>query len=104
MNRRARGEGSWSKVNIRNTEYFMFRININDKRKSFYGKTKKQALEKYKKFIETPVPQTNNIPQTFYEYTHNWLFTYKKEKVKIRTFDYYDYIIESFIKDSTLGN
>ena len=102
--RRANGEGTWGEKTIKGKKYVVYRITINGERKYFYGKTRKETLNKFKQFQSTPVPQTNNIPQTFYEYTHNWLFTYKKEKVKIRTFDYYDYIIESFIKDSTLGN
>jgi len=104
MSKRADGEGSWSKVVINNVEYYMYRIYINNKRKSFYGKTKKQALEKYKQFQSVPKIESDAQLQTFYNYAHNWLFNYKKSRVKIRTFDYYDFIIETFIKDTTLGD
>lgn len=104
MSRRTKGEGSWSKVTIHGTEYHMYRNTINGKRKSFYGKTKKEALEKFKRYEEVPQLETDSQEQTFYEYTHAWLFNYKKDKVKIRTFDYYDFIVESFIKDTDLGN
>lgn len=104
MSRRTKGEGSWSKVTIHNTEYFMYRATIDGKRKSFYGKTKKEALEKYKQFQSAPKVESESQDDTFYTYVHNWLFDYKRNKVKIRTFDYYDFITESFIKDTILGD
>lgn len=103
MDKRSNGEGSWSKVTIRGNEYFMYRATIDNTRKSFYGKTKKEALEKYKKYSAAPKVEVEFQVNTFYEYAHSWLFGYKKDKVKIRTFDYYDFIIENFIKDTTLG-
>ena len=104
MNKRANGEGSWSTTTINNITYYMFRITINDKRKSFYGKTKKEALNKYKKYISKPHVESDIQQETFFNYAHNWLFNYKKDKVKIRTFDYYDFIINNFICDTLLGN
>ena len=48
MSKRSNGEGTWSKVKIKENDYYLFRIYIDHKRKSFYGKTKKEALEKYR--------------------------------------------------------
>ena len=106
MGRRANGEGSWSKVEIRNNTYYMYKIRIDSVRKSFYGKTKKEALEKYRKFMdsakEEDVSQDQDI--TFYDYCHKWLFDYKQTRIKPKTLDYYDFIIETFIKDTHLGD
>lgn len=104
MGKRANGEGSWSKVVINNKDYYMYRIIIDNKRKSFYGKTKKEALDKFKNYQASFKAETDIQKDNFYIYTHNWLFNYKQGKVKTRTFDYYDFIVESFIKDTKLGN
>ncbi len=105
MGRRSNGEGSWSKVNIKGAEYIMFRATVDGTRKSFYGKTKKEALDKYKAYQDTAVSVAAESQRiTFYEYCHTWLFDYKLGRVKTRTFDYYDFIIESFIKNTRLGN
>lgn len=101
--KRLNGEGTWGTQTTKGKKYVVFRVTINGKRKSFSGKTKKEVLEKYNNYVSNnqPVVATEDI--TFYEYAHNWLFDYKKNKVRIRTFDYYDFVIESFIKDTTLG-
>ena len=102
MSKRANGEGSWSTKTINGNQYQCYRISIDGKQKSFYGKTKKEALEKYKNYKPTPIIDKGN-KDTFYDYCHRWLFDYKKDKVRPRTFDYYDFVIENFIKDTKLG-
>ena len=102
--RRANGEGSWGEKNIKGVKYIVYRITIDGERKYFYGKTRKEALEKYKQFKATPQIDSDTQTLTFYTYCHDWLFNHKKNTVKIRTFDYYDFIIESFIKNTALGN
>ena len=104
MGRRSNGEGSWSKVEIHGNEYYMYRVTIDSTRKTFYGKTKKEALEKYKNYEESPMVEKDYQHLTFYSYAHNWLVDYKKNKVKPKTYDYYDFLIESFIKDTKLGD
>ena len=103
MGRRSNGEGAWSKVTIKDNEYFMYRITIDGIRKSFYGKTKKEALDKFKNY-KSPEIITESQSNTFYEYAHNWLFNFKQGRIKPKTFDYYDFIIENFIKDTNLGD
>ena len=50
--KRSNGEGSW-KVRERNgSKFYEYSIRYLGKRYSFYGKTKKEALEKYKKSSE----------------------------------------------------
>lgn len=105
MGKRANGEGSWSTVTLKGNVYQMYRITtVDGKRKSFYGKTKKEAQEKYKKYISLVNVEEDNQNLSFYDYCHNWLFGFKKDKVKPKTFDYYDFIIEDYIKDTKLGN
>ena len=105
MSKRTNGEGSWSKGKSgSNKEYYIYKIYIDHKRKSFYGKTKKEALEKYKNYINTPRVESDLQSLTFYDYTHKWLTEFKVGKVKPRTFDYYEFVVESFIKNTTLGN
>jgi integrase len=104
MAKRSSGEGSWAEVTIKGKKYHRYKISIEGKEKYFYGKTKKEALDKYKKYQGAPKVETESRASTFYEYAHAWLFNYKKDKIRVRTFDYYDFIIEGFIKDTTLGN
>ena len=104
MTRRANGEGTWSVKTIKGHTYQMYRATIDGEQKSFYGKTKKEALEKFKKYQSQPKVETDSQDQTFYTYTHDWLFNYKQGKVKPRTFDYYDFIAENFLKDTKLGD
>ena len=103
MSRRAKGEGSWTEVTIRGNKYFMYKININNKRKSFYGKTKKEALDKYKAYKDTTPLDTDYQNTTFYDYARKWLDEFKKPTIKPTTYDYYDFIIESFIKATNVG-
>lgn len=103
MSKRANGEGTWSVKKINGNTYQMYRATIDGIQKSFYGKTKKEALEKYKKYQSSVRIAYDEQDVTFYYYTHNWLFNCKKNKVKERTFDYYDFITEKFIRNTKLG-
>ena len=102
--KRTNGEGSWSEVTLNDHTYQMYRIVINGKRKSFYGKTKKEALVKYKKHIDTPEIQNKSQSITFSDYCSNWLRNYKKDKVKPKTYDYYEAMIDGYITGTTLGS
>lgn len=104
MAKRADGEGTWSVKKINGNTYQMYRASIDGVQKSFYGRTKKEALEKCKKYQSSIKIDNDEQIVTFYYYAHNWLFNCKKNKVKERTFDYYDFIIEKFVRYSKLGN
>lgn len=104
MGRRTNGEGSWAKVKMHGIDCYLYKISINGKRKSFYGKTKKEALEKYKNYKEEIPVDKNYQDTTFYEYSHKWLVGVKKNQIKPKTFDYYEFIIETFIKGTNVGN
>lgn len=103
MSKRANGEGTWSIKKVNGNTYHMYRATIDGVQKSFYGKTKKEALEKCKKYQSSIKIEYNEQDVSFYYYTHNWLFNCKKNKVKERTFDYYDFITEKFIRYTKLG-
>ena len=46
------GSGSWGIVDIHGYRYHRFTVSIDGKRKDFYGKTKKDANEKYKIYLK----------------------------------------------------
>ena len=104
MAKRANGEGSWQVKTIKNSTYQVYRIAIDGKQKSFYGKTKKEAFQKYKQYSEQAELETENKDDSFYQYCHNWLFEWRPKNIKQTTFDYYDSIIDLYIKDTKLGN
>lgn len=70
--KRKNGEGSWSKVDIRGVSYFRYRKTYEGmkNRKTFYGKTQKEVLEKIEKFETSysPKPLKTIRQKTVYEY------------------------------------
>ena len=102
--KRANGEGSWTIKTINNNTYMAYYVFIDGKRKTFYGKTKKEALDKFKNYKTAPKVDDQYQSDSFYNYAHRWLFNYKQGSIKPKTLDYYDFTIESFIKGTTLGN
>ncbi len=104
--RRAKGEGCWINRTINGIEYQEYRISIEGKSKSFYGKTKKEATAKYKKYLEqNSIESTDNIQRmTFSEYSNKWLFEWRKQNLSPKTVDYYDYAINQYIKKTKLYN
>lgn len=104
MGKRANGEGTWAKKTIGCHVYESYGVSINGKRKYFYGKTKKEALEKYRKFTSMPEVGQDNIAVIFSDYCSNWLQNYKKDKIKPKTYDYYESIINGYIVGTILGS
>lgn len=47
----ANGFGTWKKTKVKNIDYLEYAVYINNKFKSFYGKTKKEVAEKVDKFL-----------------------------------------------------
>ena len=102
--KRANGEGTWGNRVINGSKYYEYRVYVNGKRKSFYGKTRAEAMNKYKQFISTPEIVVEQQTDTFYQYCHTWLFEWRPKNIKQTTFDYYDSIINLYIKDTNLGD
>jgi integrase len=107
--RRSNGEGTWSEKNINGISYQVLTKSYEGKRKSYYGKTKKEAktkadlFERENKLISTSEIQSMSL----YMYSHEWLFhwrnAYGGRQIKPKTFDYYDMIIENYLKDTPFG-
>lgn len=104
MSRRAKGEGCWIERANKEKIYFEFRIKIDGKSKSFYGKTKKEATQKYKDYLnKNTIDSTKQIQaMTFSEYANKWLFEWRKQNLSPKTVDYYDYAINQYIKKTKL--
>lgn len=105
MKKRGNGEGSWYTKKVNGNTYYAYSKNYLGKRKTFYGKTKSEVMEKIRKFEEQGSIVLNSGVQadTFYNYAHDWLYINRKKNIKQKTFDYYDAIIENYIKDTDLG-
>lgn len=57
-------------------------------RKSFYGRTKKEAEEKYSQFIITGANPEPNRRYTFVKWMNKWLEDYKEPNVSSQTYQY----------------
>ena len=106
MGRRMNGEGSWGKKTINGTEYVVLTKSYNGKRKSFYGKTKSEANKKMKEYElkNKIIPERSTQKMSYYSYCSNWLFNWRKKNLKEKTIDYYESLLENFLKDTKLGN
>lgn len=111
-NKRANGEGSIVK-NIRKGIQIGWRASItigydeNGKviRKQFTDKTQKEvkkSLEEYKRKMVMGVSNEEKI--TISEWFYTWLFDYRKNDLKPKSFDRYHGVYKKYIKDTTLGN
>ncbi|MBP3579260.1 MAG: site-specific integrase [Lachnospiraceae bacterium] len=64
------GTGCWDKVNKNGYEYFRFRKTYGPDKKEFFGKTKKEVLDKIAKYESNPVTKSQKytLQQTFEQY------------------------------------
>ena len=110
--RRSNGEGSIVK-NMRNGIQIGWRASItigtDDKgkliRKQFTGKTQqdvKYKLQEYKKQMLMGVLNEDKL--TVSDWFYSWLFDYRKQDLKPKSFDRYHGVYKKYIKDTTLGN
>ena len=81
--KRANGEGTWFK----HKEYQAYRISVDGKRKTFYGKTRAETMQKYKAYIEQTPTEEENKDLSFYEYCYKWLYEWRHKNIKQTTFD-----------------
>lgn len=104
MKKRANGEGSWIEREINGSKYQVFSISIEGKLKHFYGKTRKEATIKYKKYLDmSSIDSSKDIQKmTFTEYATKWLFEWRKDNLSPKTFDYYDYAIKHYLTNTEL--
>lgn len=106
MAKRSNGEGSWGKRVVKGNEYIVLTKTYAGKRKAFYGKTKAEVNKKVKEFeLTNKIDMTKETQKmSYYNYCNNWLFNWRKKNLKEKTVDYYDTLLNNFLKDSTLGN
>jgi len=75
-------------------------------RKSFYGKTKTEAIEKmntYRNDLKNGIlPNDNKI--TLSEWFYIWLFEFKATELKSSTIERYNVLYRNYIKNSYIGN
>lgn len=106
------GEGSIFK-NIRNGEQIGWRGQItigrtengNLKYKNFYGKTKKEVqtkMDEYKRQMLIAIPTEREMTVANWFYT--WLFDYRKQDLKPKSFQRYHGIYKNYIENTELGN
>ena len=102
MSRRANGEGSWSKKNIRGKEYIRFRKQYNGIYKDFYGKTKREVQNKIKEYeMQQHISSSNEIlKKSIKSYLYDWLTNVRIHEISDGTFttDYKTY--NAYIKNS----
>lgn len=100
--RRNNGEGSFSKVHRGKITYWRKLITIGydsegkQIRKAFYGKTQKEAIEKYNEW-KNKQSFNSNEKATFSTRFHYWLFQVKKMEFKPSTFERYYGIYKNYI-------
>ncbi len=75
------------------------------KRRTFYGKTRKEAVEKMQDVLHDLKDGVYIEPSTctFGEWLDKWLFEYKKGKLKTHTFESYETLINVHIKPALGG-
>ena len=89
MTKRGKGEGSWNKKTINGVEYWHFRKKY-DKYKDFYGKTKREVLDKIKKFelssgnFTTKDISTITLEKFIYD---QWIPSAKAQTLKRTSYD-----------------
>lgn len=109
MGKKANGEGSISKYGDKwRGQLTIGRDAITGKikRKTFYGKTKKEVdlkLQEYKlKLNKSELPTDDKI--TFEQWYYTWLFDFRIHDLKPSTFEKYYGIYNNYVLNSTIGS
>lgn len=100
--RRNKGEGT---VYKRKDGRWEGRLLINGNKRTFYGKTKQEVLNKLDA-ARTEVKQGTYVEPnkvTLSDWLDTWLETYKKQQVRPTTYSSYKDLVETHIKPSELG-
>lgn len=111
MSKRANGEGTILPYKVngvqkgwRTSIMVGFKPNGKPDRKQFYGKTQKEVkekLEEYKRKISMGILNEEKIILQDWFYT--WLFDYRKQDLKPKSFDRYYGIYKNYVNNTTLG-
>lgn len=111
MSKRANGEGTIVPYKVngvqkgwRSSIQIGFKPNGSPDRKQFYGKTQKEVKEKledYKRKMSMGILNEEKI--TIQDWFYTWLFDYRKQDLKPKSFDRYYGIYKNYINNTTLG-
>ena len=109
MSKRANGEGSIAFYSSRNCYRGQLTIGVDEsgkpKRKSFYGKTKKEVKEKMETYkLLNPINKAAINEYTVATWFNYWLWNIKKRDIKPKTFERYECIYRNYIKGSEIAN
>lgn len=109
MSKRANGEGSIAFYSSRNCYRGQLTIGVDEngkpKRKSFYGKTKKEVKEKMETYkLLNPINKAAINEYTVATWLNYWLWNIKKRDIKPKTFERYECIYRNYIKGSEIAN
>ena len=109
MSKRANGEGSIAFYSSRNCYRGQLTIGVDEsgkpKRKSFYGKTKKEVKEKMETYkLLNPINKAAINEYTVATWFNYWLWNIKKRDIKPKTFERYECIFRNYIKGSEIAN
>ena len=106
MSKRSNGEGTiYKRKNGTWCASYYFTTPQGKKRKSVYGKTQKEVREKLKKAQRDVEQQsvTNDRKIALSDWVAIWLKEYKRNNLKLTTYQNYELNYDKHIKDSTIG-
>jgi len=98
---RAKGEGSWDEHIVGGHKYHRLRVTIDGKKKPFYGKTKTEAMQKYREYIANYTPGIKKTALTVCDVAREAVES-RKGQLKETTYNYYQRAIKALGK-SKLG-
>lgn len=109
MSKRANGEGSINFYSSRNCYRGQLTIGVDEKgkpkRKSFYGKTKKEVKEKMETYkLLNPINKAAINEYTVATWFKYWLWNIKKRDIKPKSFERYEGIYRNYIEGSEIGD
>lgn len=109
MSKRANGEGSITFYSSRNCYRGQLTIGIDEKgkakRKSFYGKTKKEVKEKMDNYkLLNPIGAAAINEYTVATWFNYWMWNIKKRDIKPTTFARYESVYRTHIEGSEIAN
>ena len=96
------GSGSWSITKINNVTYQRFTVFNNGKRKDFYGKTKTEAIKKYKAYMESEDKGIKKSSMTVADIAEKAIES-RKGQIKPTTYNFYQETITR-LKKAKIGS